>query len=202
MCMGGGDGGAGAARQAQIDQQKSIADATDKINQVFGGYDDAFYKKRTQAYEDYAMPQLQNQFAQTQKKSLFGLADQGLWNSSAARNTNQQLQLANSQNEQNIANTALGQSNDLRKQIASQQQSLIGQANVASDPLSVAGQAALTAGSFAAPSAFAPIGDLFGTFANSYLTKQNSNLYGQAAQQYQQPINYGSSLPKAVQYSG
>lgn len=196
MCMGGG-GGDGGARQRQQEQQRAIEQATERINQAFSGFNEPFYQQRAQAYESYALPELAKQYGQTQRQATFGLADRGLMQGSAARNMNQQLQLEQAKQQQNIANAALGQANQLRKEIGQEQSSLVSQANVANDPASVANTAMMNASAYSAPSQFAPIGNLFGDFANMYLTRQNANMYGQAGQQARNNFNlgYGQSSP-------
>jgi hypothetical protein len=192
MCFGGG--GDGGARARQLEQEAKIKAATEDINKVFAGYGPAFYAQRAKDYENYALPELARQFGQQQKQATYKLAGSGLGKSSAARDLNQQLQFTKSQQQQNIANAAMGQANQLKQQMAQQQQGLISQANMASDPASIANAALTTASTYAAPSAFAPIGDLFSNFANQYLTRQNAFMYGgQPTQQGGMNFNLGTN---------
>lgn len=184
MCLGGGDGGAGQARQQQQDQQRQIEDATTRINQAFSGFTPKFYQGRAQDYENYAEPQLMGQYHSTYQNLLGKLANQGLLNSSAAIGQRGALQNELNTQQQGIANQALSQSQQLQQQVAQEQQTLIGQANAATNPSSVAQGALGVASSFSAPSAFAPVGQLFNNFANTYLGSQLNQTYNPSLSSY------------------
>ena len=177
MPSGGGDGGASEMRKQQLQQQADITAATKSINASFAGFNPDFYKARTQAYEDFAMPQVQQQFQQTKNRSTAQLAGQGLGNSSVANKQNEALQTALGTAEQGVANTALGQTQQLQQQVAQEQSNLVSQANAANVPSSVAQSALGAAGSFATPSAMPAVGQLFGDFANQYLGAQSAKMY-------------------------
>lgn len=137
MCMGGGSDAAAAARKQQQEQQAKIDAATGQINAAFAGFDPAFYQARTKAYETYAMPQLTQQYQNVQSGLYGKLANQGLLNSSAAGVEKGALQQSLAEQQQNIANAGLQQSQALQRQVGQEKANLIGQANVATDPMSV-----------------------------------------------------------------
>lgn len=186
MCFRSSDAGS-QARTLQQQQQKQIEDATSQINTAFQGFNAPFYQQKAQAYEDYAMPQFQEQYQTTANQLGFQLANQGLTKgSSQAQQLGEALGQEASTQKQNIANQGISQAQSLQQQIEQERSGLIGQANAASDPLSIAGQAVGQAAQFSAPSTFGPIGQLFGNFANAYLGKQYASAYGT-----QYPYNYG-----------
>lgn len=179
---GSGNAAASQARKQQQQQQADITQATGQINNAFSGFTPQFYQNRAQAYTNYAEPQLNQQYQQT-LQGLYGkLANQGLLNSSAAGQEKGALQQSLATQQQGIANQGISQSQQLQQQVSQEQANLIGQANAASQPLSVANQAVGAAAGFSAPSAFQPIGQAFQSFGNTYLGSQlnstyNPNLY-------------------------
>lgn len=200
MCLGSSSGGADAAVAQQKAQQAAIQAATNQINKTFSGFDNNFYNQRTQAYENYALPQLGQQLQQTQNQLGFKLAGQGLGRSSAAKQLGESLATETGVQKQNIANEALAQTNQLKQNIAQQQSNLISQANVANDPSSVATQALSTASSFNAPSSFPALGQAFSNWANMYLGKVNNSIYSNPNMaSVNSPFNY--SLPTSS-YTG
>lgn len=193
MSFGQGDAGSQAREQQQL-QQQQIRQATDQINKSFAGFNPQFYNQRAQAYENWALPQYQQQFQNTKDQTGFQLASQGLNDSSQATQIGEKLGQAAGTAQQNIAQTGIQGAQSLQQQVEQERQSLIGQANAASDPLSVANSAIGTAASFTAPSAFAPVGQFFQNFANTYLAGSLNNLYNPtAAYGYGYPYRTGSS---------
>jgi len=181
--FGGSSDAASQARQQQQLQQAQIQQATNRINNAFAGFTPQFYQQRAQAYENYAEPQLMQQYQEVSKQLLGKLANQGLLNGSAALQQKGALQNDLGLQQQGIANTGIQQAQQLQQQVAGEQAGLIGQANAAANPLTVAQEAIGTAANYAAPSAFQPLGQLFQNFANTYLGSQlastyNPNLYG------------------------
>ena len=176
---GGGDPGAAAARQAQL-QQDQITQATGQINKAFQGFTPQFFNQRAQDYEAYALPFLNQQQQQAQNQANFKLFDQGLQKSSQAKTLGEQLGKYTNQQKQGVANEGIRQAQSLQQQIAQEQQNLIGQANAAANPASVGQEALGQAAQFSAPSSFAPVGNLFQNFANTYLANQLTNTYSPA----------------------
>jgi hypothetical protein len=185
----GGSSNAGdqlAAQQAQ--QQAWTNQSVNNINQAFAGFTPDFYNKIGQAYQGYALPQLQQQYQQTQNQLGFRLANQGLGKSSQAQGLYNQLGQQNTQNTQQIANQAMTQEQQLQQQVGQEQSQLIGQAQTANNPSAI-GQSAISAASgYAAPSSFQPLGNMFSNFSQLYLGNQLANTYNPATQQL---IGYG-----------
>lgn len=145
--------------------------------QSTGGFNQDFYNQRAQAFENFAEPQLAQQYQKEQANTNYGLARVGLTNSSAANYLGKSLANEMTTNQQGIANQGLSQAQALQSQISQEQNTLIGQAEAGASPSTSAQQATEAASQFQAPSAFAPIGPLFANWQNSYLTNQLANAY-------------------------
>lgn len=176
MSWGQSNAGTQAVAEQQ-QQQQNVTNAVNQINQAFSGFGPSFYNQATQNYENWALPQVMNQYQQSEQSLQDKLGNQGLLNSSAGEQEQGQLSQALAGAENQVANTGISQSQSLQQQVAQEQANLVGQANAASDPLSVAQSAINQASSVQAPSSFAPIGNLFQGFANTYLGSQLANTY-------------------------
>jgi hypothetical protein len=201
--MGGGSNAADQARKQQEEQQKKINAATGRIDRAFSGFTPEFYNQRAQDYENYAMPQLNQQYTQTAENLTGKLANQGLLNSSAALGQRSALQEALATQQQGVANQGIQQAQDLQRQQMSEQQQLIGQATSATDPLSISNQALSAASQFQAPSAFAPLGQMFQGFGNMYLGNQLASTYNPRLSSYmlggnRQPSTGGLGMSSQV----
>jgi len=185
-----------SVRGLQKYQEAQITKATDQINNAFAGFNDAFYNKRKQAYENYMVPQLGEQYRNQQHQLGYSLSDSGLGHSSVARRLGDSLSGEFNKQRATIANNALADVGQLKQDVARSQNSLIGEANIANNPSSVAQSALGTASAFQSPSMFQPIGELFNSWGNMYLANQNQKRYAPVtAQANQYSAGYGSSLP-------
>lgn len=180
MACGGNNSGDLQAQQAQ--QQKALSGAINQINSAFSGFTPAFYGGVGQAYQNYQEPFLQQQYKNTADQLGFKLANQGLEGSSQSRNLNSQLANTLGQAQTQVGQGALAQEQQLQQQVQQSHSNLISQAEAASDPGQVAGQALATASSFGSPSQFQPIGNMFTQFAQNYLGSQNANTANQQTQ--------------------
>lgn len=195
LCGGGGGTAGDTARQQEAQQRQSITQATGQIDSAFKGFTPQFYNQRAQAYENYAEPQLMGQYQNT-LRGLYGkLANQGLLNSSSAIRQKGALGQELATQQQGVANEGIRQSQSLQQQVSSERNNLVGQANAASNPLSIAQGALGSAASFAAPSAFAPIGQAFQNFSQTYLGSQLNNSYNPALYGYYLGGNRSSGGP-------
>jgi hypothetical protein len=197
MCgfLGGGSNVGGDARAQQQAQQQQIGQATGQINNAFSQYTPQWYQNYTNQYQNSAMPNLYQQYNQTQNDLSAQLANQGLSKSTAAGQLGGRLNTQFGEQKQGIANDALNATNSLRQNVANSQQNLIGQANTAADPFSAANAAYGTAASFNSPSLAAPVAGLFQNFANTYLGSRLQSAYGGGTPYYGGSLNFGSTLP-------
>lgn len=176
-CGGGGGDAAASARASEEERQRQIDSAVGNINTAFAGFDPAFYNNRAKAYQDFALPQLGEQYQDTARNLSYRLANQHMLDSSGARFLTNTLDRETAKQRQGIVDESLRQGQQLRKDIAQEKTGLINQAQVAADP-ALAQQAALaSASSFTQPSAFAPVSNFLQGWANTYLANQVANAY-------------------------
>lgn len=166
-----------AAQQQENRRQKAITQGTASINSAFSGFNPQFYNQRQQAYVDYALPQLAQQYQTNRNQVGFNLANRGLLGGSAAQSQLSQLNLANKQGAQNISDSGLAQAQQLQQQIEGQKNQLLGQLYQSADPSGAAASATSTAAGFAQPSVFQPLANQFGNIANAYYLSQLVNAY-------------------------
>lgn len=191
---------AGNTLAAQQKQQQQLTDqAVSKINSAFQGFNPQFYQNVGQAYQNYALPQLGQQYQQTQNQLGFRLANQGLGHSSQATDLYNKLGQAKTQATQQVAQNALQQEQQLQQQVSQEKAQLIGQAQTATNPNAIGQAAIANAAGFAVPSSFQPIGNLFNQFGQLYLANQYANTYNPASTQLNQqswgfnPLTYSTT---------
>lgn len=168
MGLGGGSS-AGDYAQAQYNQQQSaIQQGLKQIDTTFSGFTPQFFNQRQQDYQNYAIPQLQQQFQQQSQNLGYGLGNQGLLNSSAGSSLTAGLGQQYQAGQQAVANQGQQQAQQLQQQVANTRSSLTGQLEASANPAATAGQAINFASQYSAPSAFSPVGNLFQNWANIY----------------------------------
>ncbi len=143
------------------------------------GFDDAFYNRAGQAYESFALPQLNSQYQNQNSALQAQLADRGVLGGSNARMLNSSLNRETGLQKQNIANTALGMENSLRQDVGQAKNTVVNQLISSGNPQLAASQAIAASTQLAAPSPLPAIGNLFQTWANTYLGSQLNSAYGQ-----------------------
>ena len=173
-----------AVTQYQQQQQAALAAGSKGIQTAFSGFTPAFYDQREKAYEDFALPQLGQQYRQTNNQLNLGLADKGILGGSAAGQLNQALQTANAQQEQGVVNTAQTQAQNLQQQVAGQESELYGELQESQNPTQVTQNAVGLAAQTAAPSVFQPLGQAFQNFATTYLANNTANQYNPITASY------------------
>lgn len=184
MGCGSSSNPANAIQQQQQQQQNQTNQAVSSINSAFSGFNPSFYQGVQTSYNNWALPQLQNQYQQANSQLGYKLAGQGLLNSSAATQAQNALSGAMTANQNQIGNQAVQQANSLKQTVGQEQSQLIGQAQTATNPSSLAQSAIATAANTTAPSTFAPLGSMFSNFGNQYLASQTNNTYNSLLSQY------------------
>ena len=91
------------------------------------GFTPEFFDQAKDAYLAYALPQLSGQFGQARQGLDYRMANQGLLGSSAAHNLQNRLGNEAVLQKQNISNAAVGQSQQLQRDVNQQYQQLVGQ---------------------------------------------------------------------------
>ena len=192
MCM---NSDAGSAMRDQQQRQQALTNqSVAQINNAFAGFTPAFYNQRAQDYVNYAMPQEQQQSLGNERAMTANLANRGMLNSFVQDQQKQALQQANTQATQSIGNQGIGLSQGLQQQVGNEQASLINQAQTSSSPSTMGQLATASASGFSGPSAFQPIGDMFGQFSNMYLANQLQQTY----QPYLNPYMYGQQQQQGM----
>lgn len=174
---GGGPDYASIAQQQEQQRQQAITQGTQNINRAFAGFTPQFYQGRVKAYENFAMPQLSQQYQVNKNQVGFNLANRGIFGGSAANKQYGDLNTAMAQAQQGIADQGLAQANALQQQVEQQRNQLLGQLYQGADPSGAGAAAAQTAASFAQPSTFGPLANQFQNFANTYYLSQLINAY-------------------------
>lgn len=158
--------------------------------QSFKGFQPEFYKAREDAYTNYALPQLADQYQDTNKAQVYGLSNTGLSDSSIAKDARYQLEKTTNAGRQQIADSAIDQGNQLRQQVAADRKAATDLLYQSSDPSRAVQQAITTSSQIPQFSTFAPIANLFGNLANQYYMNQ-------LIKQYQQPAGQVDKTPQS-----
>ncbi len=194
--MGCGSGGTdlGPTENQQGVQRRSENIAVNQIRNAFSGFTPNFYQGIANAYQNYANPQLQQQYRNATNQYGFQLANQGLQKSSQAQQGYGTLSDANNAGKTQIAQTGQGLVQNMQNQVANQEANLIGMAQSAAQPGQLVTQAQGVAANTSAPSSFAPIGQAF-TQALGTLSGVGNQYLGNQLQQALIPFMnpYGSS---------
>lgn len=141
------------------------------------GFGQPQYDAIGKAYLSYATPQMMDQYNQTAHNLAYALARNGILNSGAAVNDNAALAKELSTQQGNLAQAAAGQENQLQTQVQNTRSNLVNQLVASADPSLTSEQAAAATASLRAPTAFAPVGNLFSDWSNTYLANINANAY-------------------------
>ena len=167
----------GGAAQAEAKTQAQLAQGTAAVNSQFSQFGNDFYNQAAKDYTNYATPQVDQQFRNTNNDLTYSLERNGLLNSGAAVQRRASLKQALNTNLGDIANTAQDQENTLRTNVANQKSSLLSQVEAGAAPSEVAQQAQAATANLRAPTALPPVGNMFSDWANTYLANMSANTY-------------------------
>ena len=166
------DAQAQAAAQAEAQRQGTISQDTSSIKNAFGGFDDNFFNNQSTAYQNYANPQLDDQYQTAKDQLSFALGREGLLDSSEGARQIAELSKQYDTNKQNIVDTGDQYANTARQNVAGTQSTLLQQAQNAEAPDSISSDLAARMPTLGALPAFSPLGDIFQNVsalaANSY----------------------------------
>lgn len=180
MCFGGGggDGGAAQARADEAARQARIKQGVANIDAQFGQFDDKFYAGRQNAYKQFAMPQVNDQYKQTADQLAFSLARNGQSASSEAARQGGLFQREAALARQQVADGAIAESQKARQAVEDNRNNLIQQANMTSDPALAATNALRQAGVLQQQNQFSPIGNLFQNTTATLAAANQAGNYG------------------------
>lgn len=191
--MGGGGKSSRASAQARADEQarqERIRQGTERVGSIFDSqFNDTFFDNRRKAYVDFATPQLQDQYADTQKELTFALARGGNLNSSVRGEKTADLEKRYNLANQEIQDKALSQANETRSQVEGSRSDLISMLNATGDAEGAANSAVNRATALSQPTAYSPLSQLFSDFTAGLGTQaalERANYYsgGQVGSRY------------------
>lgn len=196
-CGGSADTGA-YAREEEKARQQEISSGMRAINEKFAAFDPAFFQQRAEAYKNFAMPTLNQEYDVASDALASKLADQGLLQSSGARYLQTSLSRELQKQRQGVVDAGVQQAQELQKDVESQRQNLVGQLNVSANPSEAAQGALRAVSSLSAPSAMAPVGGFLENWSRLYLADK----LNQQASSGRTAPNYGFSLAQTPITSG
>jgi hypothetical protein len=159
------------ARQARYQQGLSAIDrlfTTGEIQNPDGtttntgaAFNDNFYNSRSQAYRDFANPQMQEQADRTGRELEYWLARRRLTRSSVAGEKQRDFDLERGRAAQGIEMTAQDLGATARNDVANARSQAVAALTQSNDPSAALSVARERVGAIATPSAYNPIGNLF-----------------------------------------
>lgn len=192
-----GDGGAAAAAQQEAARQARITQGTDSINQELSAFTPDYFSKQATAYDNYAQPKLNQDYADARKQLVFNLSRSGILNSTEAANQERKLSAQNDAYKTDVINKGLSVAQQSQGDIESTRNQLIQQLTATEDPAAAAANAGRAADLASRPPAFDPVGNF------AFNTGTNLNNYAGAATGYKglaaaQPALYSSGGSTSV----
>lgn len=185
---------AGAAKAQEAQRQANVTKGTDAINQAYSGFNPQFYQDYAQKYQNFAMPQLGEQYNSTRNQVGFDLANRGILNSGAARTRWGNLADTMSQAKQGIVDTGQSQAQNLQGQVEASKNQQLQTLYSSADPANAGAGAVATAASFATPPQFSNLTNQFSNLLSGYYSQQLINAYRPSGMQpYQGPSDTWAS---------
>jgi len=149
------------------ERQQRIQSNIGSVNSSFDQFGDDFFSERGQEVTDFFTPQLDEQFADANRKLQLGLASRGLLDSSVAADKFGDLQERFDDEQRSIAEKALAREAATRAEVEQQRGNLIGQAEAGAGLESINSQLKGIQTNLRAPQTFDPLGQIFGDIAFS-----------------------------------
>ena len=168
------------ARQREAQRQARLTQGRGAIDSAFGEFGDEYYGKRANAYSEYAMPQLDEQFSDQKQKLIYALSRGGKLNSSTAAQKQRALQEEYDRGKQTISSRGTQYSTDARRDVADSRARLLSILSSTEDPTTVADEATRQAATLREAPAFDPLGSLFTDIAGTLDKVQTAGKVGSA----------------------
>jgi len=151
-----------AARQRKLEEERQarITEGRTAIDKNFSQFDDNFYNNRSQAYQDYAMPELDNQYKDSMRKLVAALARSGNLQSSVRAEKMTALDEDYAKRKLDIQNTGTDYANQARSAVDNSRANLITQNLNLADPNAISANALANANSLAQMPSFSPLGTM------------------------------------------
>lgn len=181
MCGGGGgDDGSKEARIREEQRQARIKQGMASIDQTFSQFDDGFFDSRANAYQRFAMPQLEDKYTDALSTLTAALSRSGLLQSSVASNKNANLAKDYQLQRQNIVDQGIEQATNARRDIENARSALAMDLNATADPAAAAAAAQARAKIATQQPSFSPLGMLFQNVASGLADYQEARAYNRA----------------------
>lgn len=165
MCLGGSapkDNSGQIAAEQEAKRQATVQQDTGLVNDAFTkSFTPDYYNNITNSYENYYNPQLDQQYQNTLNSLTSQLGQQGILQSTEGNRQLGLLKQSYDTQKQTVANNAANAAASAKQNVASQQNTLLSQANQASDPTALASQTAASVGSINTQPTFSPLGSVF-----------------------------------------
>lgn len=143
--------------------------------QSYQGFSPNFFNQRANAYTNFALPQLGQQYDQANRALQYGFANQGLNRSTAQQQAQSNLDTTFGTAKQNIVDTGTQQAQGLQQQIEQARENALSQLYQSANPAQAQQTALNTAQQFTAPSVYAPLGNAFSSILSQYALNQAYN---------------------------
>lgn len=167
-----------------------------------GGFGDEFFDKRAKAYQDFALPQVQQQYGDQQKALTFALARGGNLQSSLSSDKNAELDKDFSLQKQAVYDTGRDYANQGRSDMAAQKASAVSMLQASADPDAAYTVAQTSANQLSAMPAFTPLTGVVKNVAAGLGTYLNNQSTAEAIAKAQAAQQGGYSLPASWSGSG
>jgi hypothetical protein len=168
-------------RALEAERAAKVTESRAAIDKNFEGFDDEFFDSRAKDYETFAVPQLTSQYDNTKKNLTYSLSRAGLLGSSTQAAKTAALDKENAQQLRNVVDAGKSQANELRQTVEGQRANLYAQAEASADPGAATSLALRTAQAYERPTSFAPIGNFFKSFTETYLANNEAKQYAPTA---------------------
>jgi|SRR5882672_303901 len=160
--MGGGGPDDNSAQEEAL-RQKRITEGKRKVAGAFAGFTPDFYGSQARAYNEFALPQLDDQYAKAGQQLKYALARQfGTTQTSEAASRVADLSKRYALARTNITEQGLQKSQEAQGNVEAERGKILQSLNATADPAAAAQMAMSQANLLSKPSAFDPLADLFG----------------------------------------
>ncbi|MBD9674947.1 hypothetical protein IB275_30500 [Pseudomonas sp. PDM21] len=168
--------------------QKTVATPASHV----AGFDTSYFDQRNQAYQDYALPQLAQQYNDQNDALTFALARGGNLASSVGNQKRSDLTTDYGLQQQAIKDQGQEYANQARSDVEAQRSNLVSMLQASADPDATAALAQSQAASLSAMPNFSPLGQVLTNVASGLGSYLSNNATADAIKRYQNQ-SYSSS---------
>lgn len=156
-----------AARREEDLRRKRISEGTSKIGTLFDSqFTPQFFDNRAKSYQNFALPQLGQQFGDAQKQLTFALDRRGMLDSSSRASLGAELERRNALQVQKVKDEGLNYANAARSNVEGARADLISMLNSTGDVDAAVRGATARSQVLSAVPAYNPIPQLFADFTS------------------------------------